>query len=170
MPTTHPPLSTILSTSPSNTESIARAISPSLRPGDTIALDGDLGAGKTCFTRGLVSGLPGSQNAHVRSPTFAILNVYPTTPPTFHFDFYRLTDIDDLETTGYWDIANRRDGVIIVEWCMRIPDAFDDDTLFIEIAASNANQRILTLRGSPDRFGDMTRRLDQMNKKKPRRR
>src|SRR5690349_14196819 len=93
------------------TQRLARHIARTLSPGHVVALTGDLGAGKTCFVQGLVAGLPGGAALEPRSPTFSLMNAYPTRPPVYHFDFYRLTDAGDLETTGYWDCLQAGDGI-----------------------------------------------------------
>ncbi|SDB43032.1 tRNA threonylcarbamoyladenosine biosynthesis protein TsaE [Desulfonatronum thiosulfatophilum] len=84
-----------------------------------LLLDGELGAGKTTFVRGLVHALPGGDQAEVASPSFNYLNNYPTTPETFHFDFYRLRDFgpdDDL-----LDALHDPSKLVIVEWAAYCP-------------------------------------------------
>ena len=83
-----------------------------------IALYGDLGVGKTAFTRGVCQVLcPG---AAVRSPTYALVNEYRGKPDVFHFDVYRITDEDDLYSTGFFDYFERG-GIILCEWAVNIP-------------------------------------------------
>ncbi len=93
-----------------------------------IALRGDLGAGKTEFTRGFASvASPGSS---VKSPTYALVNEYKKgKTPLFHFDIYRLTDEDDLYSTGYFDYLDR--GICLVEWFENIPECLPDT--YIEV-------------------------------------
>ncbi len=96
------------------TEALGRRLAQTLRPGDVIALDGDLGAGKTAFTRGLAAGLgyPG----RVTSPTFTIVNEYDGGRLSlFHFDLYRLTSPEELFDIGWEDYLDRG-GVCCVEW------------------------------------------------------
>lgn len=96
-----------------------------------IALDGDLGAGKTEFVRGFASvAAPGSA---VRSPTYTLVNEYRsgTYCPVFHFDVYRINDEDDLYSTGFYDYLDR--GVCLVEWCELIPYAVPDDYISVKI-------------------------------------
>lgn len=100
--------------SEAETEALARTLSESLKPGDILALDGDLGSGKTAFTRGLAAGLgyPG----RVQSPTFTIVNEYDGGRlPLFHFDLYRLTSPEELFDIGWEDYLDRG-GVCCVEW------------------------------------------------------
>lgn len=88
-----------------------------------LALYGELGAGKTAFTRGLASVLtPGAQ---VHSPTYTIVNEYRGALPIYHFDLYRIADEDDLYSVGYWDYPER-DGVIVTEWSENAPYILPD--------------------------------------------
>ena len=99
-----------------------------------IALYGDLGVGKTAFTRGVCQILcPG---AAVRSPTFALVNEYRGQVPVFHFDMYRITGEDDLYSIGYDDYL-LRDGVILVEWSENIPFALPDEYLRVTITKND---------------------------------
>ena len=99
-----------------------------------IALYGDLGVGKTAFTRGVCQVLcPG---AAVRSPTFALVNEYRGKLPVFHFDMYRITDEDDLYSIGYDDYL-LREGVILVEWSENIPFALPDEYLRVTITKND---------------------------------
>lgn len=99
-----------------------------------IALYGDLGVGKTAFTRGVCQVLcPG---AAVRSPTFALVNEYRGKLPVFHFDMYRITGEDDLYSIGYDDYL-LRDGVILVEWSENIPFALPEAFLRVTITKND---------------------------------
>lgn len=136
---------------PGETERFAQHLAHHLRPGDVLALNGALGAGKTCFVRGLVRGLDGGDQALVQSPTYALMNEYPTQPPVYHFDFYRLSDLDDLETTGYWDLLARRDGITVIEWAERVPGSVDAEAIAIAIEVIGIQSRRLTLKVPPGR-------------------
>ena len=92
-----------------------------LAPGAVVALYGELGAGKTAFTRGLAAGLGISMS--VSSPTFTIVNEYPGKIPLFHFDMYRLESENELFDIG-WDDYLERGGVCVVEWSEKVPGAF----------------------------------------------
>lgn len=133
--------------SPAATEAVARRVAPILRPGDGVGLEGDLGSGKTCFTRGLVAALEGGGAVHVSSPTYALLNVYRTNPPVYHFDLYRVSGIDDLETTGYWEITGAADGITVVEWCDRLPEVMETTTWRVSLRTVDEQTRELTIRG-----------------------
>jgi tRNA threonylcarbamoyladenosine biosynthesis protein TsaE len=96
-----------------------RSFAARLRAGDVVALDGDLGAGKTHFCKGLVAGL--GSNEEVTSPTFALVQEYQGGAwPVFHFDWYRLEDAAELQGIG-WDDYLDEEGVILVEWSEKFP-------------------------------------------------
>ena len=109
--------------SPEETEQVGAALGRVLTAGTVIAYRGDLGAGKTAFTRGLARGL-GSRMA-VTSPTYTIVNEYiDGRLPLFHFDMYRLASSDDLWDIGWEDYLDRG-GVCAVEWSENVEDALD---------------------------------------------
>ena len=105
------------------TEELGARLGRHLRPGAVIAFYGDLGAGKTAFTRGLARGL-GIVDP-ITSPTYTIVNEYSGKIPLFHFDMYRLTSSEDLFDIG-WEDYLTRGGVIAVEWSERVEDALED--------------------------------------------
>ena len=137
-----------ISHNPADTEAAGEALGAKLTPGAVLAYLGDLGMGKTAFTRGLARGLgcPG----RVTSPTFTIVNEYDGRVPLFHFDMYRLNDSEDLFDIGWEDYLDRG-GVCAVEWSERITDALPEDTVFVTIARHPENEgwRIITVEGGP---------------------
>jgi tRNA threonylcarbamoyladenosine biosynthesis protein TsaE len=113
-----------LSRSANETEAIGEALAQRLRPGDVVAFRGDLGAGKTAFTRGIAHGL--GIEGPVTSPTYTIVNEYPDGRlPLFHFDLYRLHSSDELFDLG-WDEYLCRGGVCAVEWSENVRDALEN--------------------------------------------
>ena len=109
--------------SPKETEELAARLAAGLKPGAVIAYQGDLGAGKTAFTRGLARGLGIAEP--VTSPTYTIVNEYLTGRlPLFHFDMYRLHSADDLFDIGWEDYLDRG-GVCAVEWSENVDEAMD---------------------------------------------
>ena len=92
---------TITTHSPAQTQALAERLAKLLRPGDVLAYTGPMGAGKTTFTVGLARGLGSSD--WVSSPTFALVQEYRGPVPLCHFDFYRITGVDDLYATGFFD-------------------------------------------------------------------
>lgn len=104
------------------TEALGTKLGRQLKPGAVIAYYGDLGAGKTAFTRGLARGLGIADR--ITSPTYNIVNEYPGEIPLFHFDMYRLESSDDLFDIG-WEDYLTRGGIIAVEWSERVEDALE---------------------------------------------
>ena len=134
-----------LSHSPEETEQLGEQLGRTLRPGSVVAYRGDLGMGKTAFTRGLARGL--GCTCRVTSPTFTIVNEYSGALPLFHFDMYRLDSSDDLFDIGWEDYLSRG-GVCAMEWSERVEDALPDDTLWVSFARGNGeNDRIITVTG-----------------------
>ena len=102
-----------------------------LKPGDVIAMDGDLGAGKTHFTYGIAKAL--GIDEYITSPTFTIVNEYHNGKyPLFHFDVYRLCDSDELYDIGYDDYVSQN-GIIVIEWSKIVEDIFDERCIKVEI-------------------------------------
>lgn len=104
-----------------------------------LALEGTLGMGKTAFTRGLVEGLAPGEGEFVSSPTYAVCNVYPTTPPVYHYDLYRLQSEDDLESVGFYDSVNQ--GVLIIEWPQKVPSVQRYADVHVALHAQKTGQR-----------------------------
>ena len=108
---------------PEQTEAVGCALGKVLAPGTVLAYEGDLGAGKTAFTRGLARGLGCTEQ--VTSPTYTIVNEYLSGRlPLFHFDMYRLRSAEELWDIG-WDDYLDRGGVCAVEWSENVRDAMD---------------------------------------------
>ena len=130
--------------SPEETEKIGAALGNLLKPGSVIAYCGDLGAGKTAFTRGLARGL-GCTDI-VTSPTYTIVNEYLSGKlPLFHFDMYRLRSSDELFDIGWEDYLDRG-GVCAVEWSENVADAMED-AIFVRIEKLDADCRKITVEG-----------------------
>ena len=128
--------------SPEETEKIGEALAKSLQPGTILAYRGDLGAGKTAFTRGLARGLGCKET--VTSPTYTIVNEYlGGRLPLFHFDMYRLASSDDLWDIGWEDYLDR-EGVCAVEWSENVADAMENAvTVTIEKLGENTRRIII---------------------------
>ena len=129
---------------PAETEAVGAALARALHPGAVIAYRGDLGAGKTAFTRGLARGLGCSEQ--VTSPTYPIVNEYLSGKmPLFHFDMYRLGSADDLWDIG-WDDYLDRMGVCAVEWSENVDEAMED-AIFVTIEKLGDEDRRITIEG-----------------------
>ena len=132
------------SSSPAETEELARRLGAITAPGMFIALCGALGGGKTCFTRGFVAAAaPGSAHL-VASPTFAIMNEYPGIPTVFHFDFYRLTSADEITELGFVEYFQGT-GICIAEWAERLDGLLPSDRLHITFTHGGDDQRTITI-------------------------
>ncbi len=105
----------VVTTSPDQTRDFGAALGRVADDGTVVLLKGELGAGKTCFAQGVARGLGVPEALPVTSPTFVIMNHYPGRLQLFHFDLYRLSGPDDLETIGAEDQLGRH-GVCLVEW------------------------------------------------------
>ena len=136
----------ITTNSPAETEAVGASLAAKLEPGSVIAFTGDLGAGKTAFTRGLAKGL--GIEERVTSPTFTIVNEYEGGRlPLFHFDMYRLDSADELFDIG-WEDYLARGGVCAVEWSENIADALEEDTIRVDIRrGEHDSQRVITITG-----------------------
>ncbi len=137
---------------PDETEALATKLAQLTQPGDVVGLKGELGAGKTCFTRGFARGFSDEERVLVSSPTYSLLNVYQLSTPIYHFDLYRLTGFDDLETTGYWDITGSESGISIIEWCDRIPEVSETLTWSVELVLVAENEREVIVSGPSERM------------------
>ena len=130
--------------SPVQTEAVGAALGKILSAGTVIAYRGDLGAGKTAFTRGLARGLGFTDM--VTSPTYTIVNEYlGGRLPLFHFDMYRLRSSDDLWDIGWEDYLDRN-GICAVEWSENVADALEDP-LCITIEKTGEESRKITIEG-----------------------
>lgn len=129
------------------TVSLAERFSKTLKKGDVIAFFGDLGVGKTAFVSGISKGL-GCLEAY--SPTFAIVNDYGGEIPLVHFDMYRISTWEDLETTGYFDYLEAG-SVICIEWSENIVNALPEKYIRIDISKlQNENDRKIVITGATD--------------------
>lgn len=116
-----------------------------LKPGDVVVLSGELGSGKTVFTKGIAKGLGINQWQMVSSPTFVILNVYKGKSDLFHFDFYRLQNKSDLTDIGFYEFMNN-DGVTVVEWGEKFKDIFPARTKWVNFKYLNKRGRQITIK------------------------
>ncbi len=133
-----------ITNSPEETELLGEKLGKELTPGTVIAYLGDLGAGKTAFTRGIARGL--GAEGPVTSPTYTIVNEYLSgRMPLFHFDMYRLRSADDLFDIG-WEDYLERGGVCTVEWSENVADALESP-LTIRIEKVGDTSRRITIEG-----------------------
>lgn len=142
----------LVTTSPEGTERIGGLLAPLLRPGDVIALSGDLGAGKTHLVQGVARGLGVAEP--VTSPTFNLLLVHPGRLPLYHFDLYRLENAQQLEDIAFFETIES-DGASMIEWGDRFPEALPADHLLVVIHRSGEESRELVLTASGARSAEL---------------
>jgi len=135
--------------SPEETIALAQKIGERLKAGDCIAYRGDLGAGKTTFTRGIALGM--GLGDCVTSPTFALVHDYGE--KLIHFDMYRIMDENELETTGFYDYP-QAECVFAIEWSENIDAALPADTMRLTLERTGDESRRITLEGD-ERFADI---------------
>lgn len=131
------------SKSATETERAGEQLAPKLRPGDVLALAGDLGAGKTQLVKGIARGLGSAQS--VTSPTFTLVHEYADgRVPLYHFDFYRLDEVAALRALGFEEYLEG-DGVCVIEWADKFPDAIPSHAHWIQFQIVSADVRALDL-------------------------
>ena len=148
--------------SPEKTRELGRLLGELAVAGLVVLLNGDLGTGKTCFAQGVASGLAVSSASPVTSPSYTLLNIHHGRLPLYHFDLYRLSQVDDLADLGYDDFAEG-DGLTLVEWADRMTDELDASvSVLIEHLA--AQQRKLRFDALDERGREL---LEQLVKRWP---
>ena len=139
---------------PEDTMNFSKQLATFLRPGDVITLEGDLGAGKTTFTKGLAQGLEIKKN--VNSPTFTIIKEYQGRLPLYHMDVYRVEDsFEDLGFDEYFE----GDGVSVVEWAHLIEDQLPQELLAVQIYLADNDSRRIILKPKGKRYEDLCKEL-----------
>jgi tRNA threonylcarbamoyladenosine biosynthesis protein TsaE len=138
----------VVTRSADETRTVGAAIAAVVMPGDVILLTGELGAGKTVLTKGLVAALGGGEST--TSPTFTLCHLYPTVPPVAHVDCYRVASTDDLADLALDEALE--DGCVVVEWGERIRELLGPDALECEIVAGSPTS------AAPDATPDDDRR------------
>jgi tRNA threonylcarbamoyladenosine biosynthesis protein TsaE len=135
-------VATFISNSPAETEAMGQQFAEEIGVGSILALNGDLGSGKTVFVKGLVAGL--GSRADVTSPTFTILHEYRGGRlPVYHFDFFRLENRESIVRLGLDDYFFG-DGVSVIEWGDRFPELIPQRARWILFEIRSANERAIT--------------------------
>ena len=139
----------------SETEALGARLAETLPGGSVVAMYGDLGAGKTAFVRGMARGM--GLRCRVTSPTFTIVNEYLGDRDLIHFDMYRITSAEDLETTGFYDHMDE-EAVLAVEWSENIDEELPEDCIRLTINRLSEDERelILETADGDDRFEDIS--------------
>ena len=132
----------IRSDSPKDTHKIGRRIGTKAQSGDVLLLVGDLGAGKTTLTQGILWGLGGTEYA--RSPTFVLVNEYPARLTMYHMDLYRLNSIEEIEDLGLDEYLYGTD-LCVVEWADKAPGYFPVNHAVIQLEVIDDQTRRVTV-------------------------
>jgi len=132
----------IRSYSPKDTHKIGRRIGTKAQSGDVLLLVGDLGAGKTTLTQGILWGLGGTEYA--RSPTFVLVNEYPARLTMYHMDLYRLNSIEEIEDLGLDDYLYGND-LCVVEWADKAPGYFPVNHAVVQLEVIDDQTRRVTV-------------------------
>ncbi len=148
----------VLSRSAAQTRNWGKRLGRLLQGGEIIGLTGELGAGKSCFTRGLAEGLEVDQGTWIRSPTFTLINEYQGRLTIYHIDLYRIereAELEELALRDYFFSA----GVSVVEWFERLPPREVEEYLHLNIAYGQRNGRNLTFTAHGERYEEILKEL-----------
>lgn len=137
-------------------EALAKSFGLLAEAGDIVCLTGDLGAGKTTFTKAFALGMDIEE--HITSPTFTIIQEYQGKIPLYHFDVYRIDDPLELEEIGYEEYFFGK-GVTIIEWADMIRDLIPEESLWIEIRTENPITRKVIIKGQKILHGNWLKEL-----------
>jgi tRNA threonylcarbamoyladenosine biosynthesis protein TsaE len=133
----------VVTKSVASTQKLAKQFAAFLRPGTVVALNGDLGAGKTTFVQGMAQGLGVEDWQHVTSPTYNIANSYHGARcDLVHVDFYRLGSAQSVYDLGLAEEIARQDAVIVIEWAKQFPELLPPDAIWLEIVSTPYGRKI----------------------------
>jgi len=135
----------IVTNSAEQTKLLAERLASNLNAGDIVALEGELGSGKTQFVQGLARGLGVSENGYVRSPSFILLNEYKGRLPLYHFDFYRLHNVSELDDLGLEEYFDGK-GITVIEWADRFPGTLPERMIHIKFEIVDETHRAITIK------------------------
>lgn len=150
--------------STSETIRLGKRIGGLLRPGDVVALAGELGAGKTQFIKGLAEGAGVGKPTYISSPSFTLINEYPGRVPFYHVDLFRLERENEAEGLGLEDYY-QGEGITAIEWADKIPSLLPKELLLIHIAYTGKNTRSLEIIGKGRRFEELLSELQTSKSK-----
>jgi len=151
----------IITNSPDETKNTAKIFAQKLKPGNILALKGNLGTGKTCFTKGIIEGLTGIKENFQGSPTFALIQEYQSSQNTsgtvirvYHFDFYRVKNAVELLEIGWQEYISDKTGVCVIEWADLFPELFPPEAKWIEFFSEGNDKRKIVIRDTRKRTAD----------------
>ncbi|MFQ5989022.1 MAG: tRNA (adenosine(37)-N6)-threonylcarbamoyltransferase complex ATPase subunit type 1 TsaE [Candidatus Methylomirabilales bacterium] len=148
----------LISTSPAETQRVGMWVGRHLKPGDVVCLKGEMGAGKTVFTRGIAAGLGVPRGQRVRSPTFTLVHEYMGRHPIYHIDLYRIRGEEELEGIG-WEEYLYGAGVAVIEAAERLETRLPKDRLDIVLERDGLQRRRLTMVGYGHHFESLVQAL-----------
>lgn len=127
------------------TITLGEKVAKRLKPGDLVALSGELGAGKTTFVKGIAKGLGVKNYRYVNSPSFVLVREYRGRIPLFHFDIYRLDSLKDIEDIGYEEYLGRK-GVVVIEWSNRMSRILPGRHIAVMLKILSPDKRTVTVK------------------------
>lgn len=140
------------------TQALGKRIGSLLGPGTVIALTGDLGSGKTSFVQGLAKGLGVPDDYYITSPTFTLINEYPGRHTLFHVDLYRISDPEELDQIGLFDIL-KSDGVVAIEWAERLCGELPQEVIAMDLTILEDDSRQIHIIAYGHNAVDLLKRL-----------
>lgn len=151
-------MKTVIAKSPEVTKALGRRLAGFLKKGDVLALVGELGSGKTTFTKGIAEGLAVKDAKYVNSPSFVIIKEYEGKLPLYHFDLYRLEGPEAIETTGYKEYI-WGDGVCVIEWAEKMRDLLPKEHIRIEMRFKDRTGRLIRFVPKGSRYKEAVKRV-----------
>lgn len=130
----------MLTNSAEETIAAGEKLARTLKPGDVVALSGELGSGKTTFTKGIGKGLGVKDARHINSPTFVLIKEYDGKVPLYHLDLYRLDNIKDIENIGVEEYIYG-DGIAVIEWSEKIKEILPKRHIWVRFKIKAENKR-----------------------------
>jgi tRNA threonylcarbamoyladenosine biosynthesis protein TsaE len=146
------------SRSPAETRRLGQRLAPLLQPGDVLLLQGELGAGKTCFSQGIGAGL--RVREPVKSSSFVLVNEYTGRLHVYHADLFRLEDPREVFELGLEE--NAADGLLLVEWPDRAPSEMPPDHLLVRFDVTDHSHRRITYEAHGERYDGLLGELSQV--------
>jgi tRNA threonylcarbamoyladenosine biosynthesis protein TsaE len=160
----NPPIKlTITTHSPGETFDLGQALGEIVSKGTVIAMTGVLGSGKTLFVQGVARGLDVPESYYITSPSYTLVNEYPGRYMLYHADLYRLTQLDDIESTGLYDLLHK-EGVVVIEWAERMVREDLADHVAVHFEIRQASVREIWLRGYGQRCNNLLTELEKNSK------
>ena len=147
----------IISNSKTQTKVFGEKLAQFLNPGDVIALIGDLGSGKTTFTKGIAKGLEVKNPEYVNSPSFVLIREYKGRLNLYHFDLYRLDNLYDMEYIGIEEYLDAG-GVVVIEWAQKLKTLLPKEYLQVDIAITAKDKRTFKLKPHGKHYDDIVSR------------